>query len=184
MAVEVDPPSSPNTEISDIAESPTTTPLSDITAPVSGVVGETLLSGDNSPPSSFLLNSGQNQTFSDVLFTSLSDLPSEANLKTESNGVHIERAITLLETVRGGQSEENNELPRLSRSEKQEIAQDLTPVAQPEREILSPDKKEKSSFPGSQIFKKVNGRIVIRRLKKKRLNKTHPSSVMSVVSVL
>ena len=199
MALDIDLPSESATEqisdisenprngrISDISDDPTTTQTSDIIddpatertsdisenpTTISGVTAESLLSGEPSPspPNSLQLNSEMNQTFSDVLFTSLSDLSKDANLKTESNGVHIERAITLLETVRGGQVGDNKDLPTLSRLEGQEPSDQPTPLTTPERKILSPDKKENGSFPGSQIFRKENGRIVIRRLKKKKI---------------
>ena len=55
---------------------------------------------------SLQLNSELNQTFSDVLFNSLSSLAGEAELSSQSNGVHIERgAVSLLESVRGGLEE-------------------------------------------------------------------------------
>ena len=82
--------------------------------------------------------------------------------------------ITLLENVKGRQSVDNKGRPTvaLSRSEEQEPSVRLTPLTTPQREILSPDKKENGRFPGSQMFRKENGRLVIRRLKKKE---TQPS---------
>ena len=121
-------------KMEDLPSSSTSPPSILTTEEVSAPSGET-------EASSLQLNSEVNETFSDVLFNSLSSLTGEAELSSESNGVHIERgAISLLESARGGQLGERR--PALSHQE--------------------PDNNRES--PARKTFVKENGRLLITEL--------------------
>ena len=105
----------------------------------------------------------QNETFSDLLFSNFSI---EKTFKTVSNGVHIEREKSLLENFSSGQQNSENSsdssLPRIGRSHEHDTKPNKLDL---KKELLSSHPINPINFPGSKIFQKENGRIVITKLK-------------------
>ena len=100
-----------------------------------------------------------------------SDISNEKSLKTVSNGVLIERAINLLENFSSGQQNSENtlnsksssdsRLPRIGRSQDLDTKPDKLDLKE---EVLSSVQINPIGFPGSKIFQKENGRVLITKL--------------------
>ena len=111
----------------------------------------------------------ENETFSDLLFSNIAS--GESSSKTVSNGIHIERAITLLENfktdpenvgnVTDSENSSDTSLPRIGRSQKVEIRQNKLDLDQ---QLLSSDLLNFVNFTESKLFKKKNGRILIKEI--------------------
>ena len=108
----------------------------------------------------------ENETFSDLLFSNISN---GKPTKTVSNGIHIERAITLLENLKtdpenvgnvtDSQNSSDSSLPRIGRSQEVEIRQNKLDLDQ---QLLSSDPLNFINFTESKIFKKKNGSVLIK----------------------
>ena len=115
-----------------------------------------------------LLSLRQNETLSDLLFSNISN---EKSLKTVSNGVLIERAINLLKNFSTGQQNSENtpnsenssdsSLPRIGRSQDLDTKPNKLDLR---KEVFSPVQINQIGFPGSKIFQKENGRVLITKL--------------------
>ena len=129
---------------------------SNSTPPSPGLTTERDTQSGETEVQSLQLNSELNQTFSDVLFNSLSSLAREAELSSESNGVHIERgAISLLESVRGGLEEGEGRTVQLS----------LEPVTT-EKDSLSPEEEGYLPNLDRRTFLQGTGGLLIAKLRR------------------
>ena len=139
------------------------------------IINEEIVKATTFPPpladSEDLLSLRQNETLSDLLFSNFSN---EKSLKTVSNGVLIERAINLLENFSSGQQNSENtpnsenssdsSLPRIGRSQDLDTKPNKLDL---KKEVLSSVQINPIGFPGSKIFQKENGRILITKLNSK-----------------
>ena len=139
------------------------------------IINEEIVKATTFPPplvdSEDLLSLRQNETLSDLLFSNFSN---EKSLKTVSNGVLIERAINLLENFSSGQQNSGNtpnsenssdsSLPRIGRSQDLDTKPNKLDL---KKEVLSSVQINPIGFPGSKIFQKENGRILITKLNSK-----------------
>ena len=136
------------------------------------IINEEIVKATTLPPrirnSEDLLSLRQNETLSDLLFSNTSN---EKSLKTVSNGALIERAINLLENFSTGQQNSENtpnsenssdsSLPRIGRSQDLDTKPNKLDLR---KEVFSPVQINQIGFPGSKIFQKENGRILITKL--------------------
>ena len=136
------------------------------------IINEEIVKATTLPPpirnSEDLLSLRQNETLSDLLFSNTSN---EKSLKTISNGALIERAINLLENFSNGQQNSENtpnsenssdsSLPRIGRSQDLDTKPNKLDLR---KEVFSPVQINQIGFPGSKIFQKENGRILITKL--------------------
>ena len=139
------------------------------------IIDENIVKDTTFPPqlkdSEDLLSLRQNETLSDLLFSNFSN---EKSFKTVSNGVLIERAINLLENFTSGQQNSENtpnsenssdsSLPRIGRSQNLDTKPNKLDL---KKEVLSSVQINPIGFPGSKIFQKENGRIIITKLNPK-----------------
>ena len=136
------------------------------------IINEEIVKATTLPPpirnSEDLLSLRQNETLSDLLFSNISN---EKSLKTVSNGALIERAINLLENFSTEQQNSENtpnsenssdsSLPRIGRSQDLDTKPNKLDLR---KEVFSPVQINQIGFPGSKIFQKESGRILITKL--------------------
>ena len=123
-----------------------------------------------SPPAN-ISQSVDQTSFSDLLFSNISS--SEDGSQVLSNGVHIERAVNLLDKIEVVQLERNNTnsenssdtsgLARTGRSRKEEIIQSKLDLQEKLFNLSRPISSD--SIPGNKIFRKQeDGRLLITSL--------------------
>ena len=136
------------------------------------IINEEIVKATTLPPpirnSEDLLSLRQNETLSDLLFSNISN---EKSLKTVSNGALIERAINLLENFSteqqnsentpNSENSSDNSLPRIGRSQDLDTKPNKLDLR---KEVFSPVQINQIGFPGSKIFQKESGRILITKL--------------------